>query len=207
MPSEAPDCPAGSTVDKEQRRLRAMIDELYARRPKLIRLIEEQAMRTQWQHAPENYVCRFCALVADAVPSDSVNSPDDVFLRTERATAFISPKWWPNNLGHALVIPNAHHENLYDLPTEDGHAVYDAVKEVAIAIRATYGCEGVSTRQHNEPAGNQDVWHLHVHVFPRYAGDQLYKSMALPEFASRAERAIYAERLRDYLTLSRTQAR
>jgi histidine triad (HIT) family protein len=65
----------------------------------------------------------------------------------------------------------------------------------------------VSTRQHNEPAGNQDVWHLHVHVFPRYPGDQLYKSPPLPEFVSQPERAVYADRLRDYLTLSRTQLR
>ena len=59
----------------------------------------------------------------------------------------------------------------------------------------------------NEPAGYQDVWHLHVHVFPRYPGDELYSSMPLPELASRSERTPYAERLRDYLTLSRTQAR
>jgi histidine triad (HIT) family protein len=54
--------------------------------------------------------------------------------------------------------------------------VHDLVREVAIAIRQTYGCKGVSTRQHNEPAGNQDAWRYHVHVFPRYADDQLYSS-------------------------------
>jgi histidine triad (HIT) family protein len=108
---------------------------------------------------------------------------------------------------NGLVVPNAHHENIYDLPPEDGYAVRDAVQRIAVAIRATYGCDGVSTRQHNEPGGDQDVWHLHVHVFPRYADDELYGTPPLPEFASAQERKPDAVRLRDYLTLSRTQAR
>jgi DNA-binding transcriptional LysR family regulator len=65
-------------------------------------------------------------------------------------------------------VPVGHYENLYHLPTVPGHAVHDLVREVAIAIRQTYGCQGVSTLQHNEPAGNQNAWHYHVHVFPRY---------------------------------------
>ncbi|MDN3240096.1 HIT family protein [Glycomyces tritici] len=66
--------------------------------------------------------------------------------------------------------------------------------------RETYGCDGVSTRQHNEPAGNQDVWHLHVHVFPRYEGDRLYATKALPGWAAPEERQVYAERLRASFT-------
>ena len=61
-------------------------------------------------------------------------------------------------------------------------------------MKSGYGCDGVSTRQHNEPAGYQDVWHYHLHVFPRFAGDELYgsrKCLMPPE-----ERAAFAERLR-----------
>jgi len=125
-----------------------------------------------------------------------------VVLRTERATAFVASRWWPNNLGHVLVVPNAHYENLYDLPALDGHAVHDAVRAIAIGIRTTYGCDGVSTRQHNEPAGYQDAWHHHVHVFPRYPGDNLYNTKHLPTPATRAEREPYAEKLRDHLRLT-----
>ena len=164
-------------------------------------------MRAEWRHAPENYACPFCALASPGFEGDAIRSLDDIVLRTERVTAFVSPRWWPNNKGHVLVVPNAHSENLYELPREDGYALYDAVQEVAVAIRATYGCDGVSTRQHNEPAGNQDVWHLHMHVFPRYEGDLLYQTLAQPGFVPAAERAPYAQRLRDYLALSRTQDR
>ncbi|AHH18828.1 histidine triad (HIT) domain-containing protein [Nocardia nova SH22a] len=98
-----------------------------------------------------------------------------------------------------LVIANDHYENIYDLPPRYGHAVHDVVREIAVAMRAAYGCDGVSTRQHNEPAGNQDVWHYHVHVFPRYHDDELYRSNPLPGFASGAQRWVYTDRLREQL--------
>jgi histidine triad (HIT) family protein len=41
-------------------------------------------------------------------------------------------------------------------------------------MQNAFGCEGISTRQHNGPVGNQDVWHYHLHVFPRYSNDGLY---------------------------------
>jgi diadenosine tetraphosphate (Ap4A) HIT family hydrolase len=62
------------------------------------------------------------------------------------------------------------------LAGDDGHAIYDLVRR--IAMRHTYGCDGISTRQHNEPAGYQDVWHFHLHVFPRYHGDVLAARLA-----------------------------
>jgi histidine triad (HIT) family protein len=151
-----------------------------------------------YRHEPAGYVCPFCRLVAGG--GDGLRVPADVVRRTARATAFIAARWWPNNHGHVLVVPNAHVENLYLLPAEYGHAVHDLVQEIAIAVRHTYGCEGTSTRQHNEPAGYQDVWHYHVHVFPRYAGDNLYQSSPRPEFVDPELRQPYAKRLREYFT-------
>jgi histidine triad (HIT) family protein len=65
-------------------------------------------------------------------------------------------------------------------------------------MKAAYHCDGISTRQHNEPAGNQDVWHYHLHVFPRYTDDQLYLNdpAALRARMPADERAGYAQRLR-----------
>lgn len=149
-------------------------------------------------HEPPAYRCPFCNLLAGQ--SDGVADVEDVVRRSDDAAAFISPRWWPNNRGHVLVVPTEHHENLYAIPADAYRAVGDMVREVAVAIRETYGCDGVSTRQHNEPAGDQDVWHLHVHVFPRYDGDDLYRSRALPGWADFAERRVYAERLRACFT-------
>ncbi|MEU7826682.1 HIT family protein [Catellatospora sp. NPDC049133] len=147
-------------------------------------------------HEPVGYECPFCDLLAGR--SDGINDVEDVVRRTGGAAALIAPRWWPNNRGHVLVVPTEHHENLYSVSADAYRAVGDLVREVAIAIRDTYRCAGVSTRQHNEPAGYQDVWHLHVHVFPRYDGDDLYRSQALPGWATFEERQVYAERLRTY---------
>jgi histidine triad (HIT) family protein len=145
-------------------------------------------------HTPADYQCPFCALATEA----DADREQDIVRRTAGAMAFISAGWWPNNHGHVLVVPLRHYENLYDLPPEAGHAVHDLVRDVAIAVRRTYQCDGVSTRQHNEPAGGQTVWHYHVHVFPRYDGDQLNASRPYPEFVTAEQRLPYAERLRDY---------
>lgn len=129
-------------------------------------------------HAPQGYVCPFCVLVAGGDNEAPYSVQSDVVLRTGKATAFISSTWWPNNPGHVLVVPDAHVENLYDLKPEVGAEVLDAARRVALAFKAVYRCGGVSTRQHNEPAGGQEVWHYHVHVFPGMTPTSYTRGMA-----------------------------
>ena len=152
-----------------------------------------------FNHEPPDYACSFCQLVAGH--EDDLRRQSDVVRRTGLATAFIAARWWPKNHGHVLVVPDEHHENLYDLPARYGHAVHDLVREIAIAIRRTYSCDGTSVRQHNEPAGNQDAWHYHVHVFPRFAGDDLYHTRPYPRFVDPERRRPYAVRLREYFAV------
>ena len=127
-------------------------------------------------HEPPDYECPFCLVLrtgASALPVEIVHRDDDVFVK-------VNPGWWPNNPGSVLVIPIEHHENVYDLPVELGTPIQRAVRAAALAMKAAYGCDGTSQRQHNEPAGNQDVWHYHVHVFPRWEGDGLYGAQRAP---------------------------
>jgi histidine triad (HIT) family protein len=158
-------------------------------------------LRLMFNHAPADYDCPFCLIVHGQ--SDAHNDQHDIIYKNEYATALISAKWWVNNPGHAFVIPNKHYENIYDIPDDELAEVYKVVKKVAIAIRTTYDCDGTSTRQHNEPAGNQDVWHLHVHVFPRYEDDQLYANQNQNRFTSSDERQPYAEKLRGFLATNK----
>ncbi len=97
-------------------------------------------------HEPPGYDCPFCRIAAGTY--GDLTTEHDIVRRTDGAIAFIAPRWWPNNHGHVLVVPVGHHENLYRLPPHAGHAVHDLVQEMAIAIRTSYGCDGVSTRQH-----------------------------------------------------------
>jgi histidine triad (HIT) family protein len=155
-------------------------------------------------HEPSGYRCPFCLVVNGG--ETERNRQADIVARDDLTTALIAPKWWLNNRGHVLVVPNEHYENLYDVPDAVLAAVYVAAKRMALALRATYGCDGTSTRQHNEPHGGQDVWHLHVHVFPRYAGDDLYQNHRETMWASAEERLPYAEKLRRFLEAGETPA-
>ena len=148
-------------------------------------------------HEPDGYACPFCRLVS-GVDTERSRQGGVVYGRNG-TTAFVSPKWWMTNPGHVIVVPDRHVENIYDVPADLLGAVYASVKEVAIALRATYGCAGTSTRQHNEPGGGQDVWHYHLHVFPRYAGDDLYVRTPERRLTTPVERAPYAQTLRRYL--------
>ena len=119
-----------------------------------------------YSHEPENYICPLCQ-IAKGELTNKGNQEESVVYRYEYLTVFIAGKWWRTNPGHVIIIPNQHFENIYDIPEEIGHKIFDMSKKVAIALKESYKCEGTSTRQHNEPAGNQDVWHFHQHVFPK----------------------------------------
>lgn len=149
-------------------------------------------------HAPAGYICPFCDWLAGN--ETDLKRNDDIVYQDESVTAFVAPKWWKNNPGHVIVIPNEHYENIYDIPNETLSLVYAVVKEVATALRDAYdGCTGTSTRQHNEPSGNQDVWHFHVHVHPRYDNDDLYLNHDEKRFVTPEERKHYADILRPHL--------
>ena len=146
------------------------------------------------------YACPFCAVAAGE--ETAYNAQSDVIHRDAQTTAFVCPKWWTAAPAHALVVPNKHYENVYSIPEVELAAVYTTAKKVATAIRSAYECEGTSMRQHNERGGGQDVWHFHVHVFPRRVDDWLYERNAETRIASPDERAPYAERLRRVLQVS-----
>jgi len=123
-------------------------------------------------HEPTGYHCPFCRNVTTG---DS-DHPLEILYRDADVFVKMNPRWWPGNPGGVLVVPVDHFENVYDLRPALGAPIQRAVRDVAVAMKRAFDCDGVSTRQHNEPAGNQDVWHYHVHVFPRWEGDDLYGS-------------------------------
>jgi histidine triad (HIT) family protein len=151
-----------------------------------------------YNHEPEKYVCPLCQ-IAKSEKTELGNQEETVIFRDETITAFISGKWWKSNPGHVIIIPNKHIENIYDIPNEVGHRLTDFSKEVAIALKKAYNCEGVSTRQHNEPAGNQDVWHYHLHIFPRYSNDNLYLNHKDTYWPTLEEKLLYVKKLKNYI--------
>jgi histidine triad (HIT) family protein len=151
-----------------------------------------------YNHEPKNYTCPFCLLVR-GIESEKVKSKQsDIIYKDKFITALIASHWWPNNSGHVIIVPNEHFENIYDMPEELLFKIHQLEKKIAIIIKETYKCDGVSSRQHNEPAGGQDVWHYHLHIFPRYENDELYENISNKSLSDPKERRVYADRFKKY---------
>lgn len=155
-----------------------------------------------YNHEPQDYRCPFCSIARGE--ETELNKLSDLVFENESVIAFVSPKQWINNPGNVLVIPKEHIENVYDISEELLDAVYLVGKKVALAMKDAYGCEGTSFRQHNEPAGNQDVWHFHLHIFPRWEDDSLYVGHESARYVSVEERLPYVNKLRSCLGYAHT---
>ena len=146
-----------------------------------------------YNHEPETYICPFCSLLSGFNHEKVLSVHSDIIHHDDKVTAFVGSHQWPNNHVNVLVIPNEHYENIFDLPLHYSPDIFRLTRQLAYAMKMVYQCDGISTRQHNEPAGNQDVWHYHVHVTPRFKDDNFYCSDR--ELMPVYERALHAKRL------------
>ncbi len=108
--------------------------------------------------------CIFCKIVAGELPARKVDED-------EHTIAFMDINPWTR--GHALVIPREHTRNLYEVEPEQLAHTVTAAKRLAERMRDRLGCDGVNLLNSCEPAAWQTVFHLHVHVIPRYEDDPL----------------------------------
>lgn len=79
----------------------------------------------------------------------------------------------PRCEGHTLVIPKTPARNTLDATPEQLAACIATVQRIAKAQLTAYAAQGVTLMQFNEPAGGQEVYHLHFHVIPRWDGVKL----------------------------------
>lgn len=144
-----------------------------------------------YNHEPADYTCPLCTVVRGG--ATALDDQDDVVERTGTTVTLVSSFWHPGRPGNVLVLPTAHHENLFDLPAPIAHDVADAVQRVAVAMRAVGDCAGITVRQNNEPAGDQEVWHFHVHVLPRREARELATTAEPARAHERARREMVEE--------------
>jgi histidine triad (HIT) family protein len=103
----------------------------------------------------------------------------------------------PHADGHTLIIPKAEAENLFDLDPAMAEAVIRVGQRVALAARQVFRPDGITLMQFNGAEAGQTVFHFHLHVIPRYAGQPLRAHGR--DFADPALLAEQAERLRAVL--------
>lgn len=87
---------------------------------------------------------------------------------TEHVLAFMDIM--PRGEGHVLVIPKAKARNIFDAKPDDLAELAKGVQVVARAAKDAFSADGLTVQQFNESAGGQVVFHLHVHVIPRFEG-------------------------------------
>jgi histidine triad (HIT) family protein len=95
------------------------------------------------------------------------------YFVTEDADTFVFMDIMPRSDGHALVIPKQPARNILDASPELLIPVVKTAQKVAIAAMKAFSADGITVSQFSEPAGGQIVFHLHVHVLPRYSGVDL----------------------------------
>ena len=106
--------------------------------------------------------CVFCKIVAGQIPSTRV-------YEDEHTLAFMDIG--QVNPGHVLVAARKHADSLYALDDAQAAALARTSARVARAIRDAFKPEGLSVYQANGKAAGQTVFHYHVHLLPRHAGD------------------------------------
>jgi histidine triad (HIT) family protein len=108
--------------------------------------------------------CLFCKIVAGEVPSTRVHED-------ERTIAFMDIN--PGTRGHLLVIPRAHATDVLEIDDADLEACARTAKRMAARVKERLGADGVNLLNSCGQAAWQTVFHFHIHVIPRYAGDPL----------------------------------
>jgi histidine triad (HIT) family protein len=131
--------------------------------------------------------CIFCKIVAGEIPAAKV-------YEDELTVAFMDIG--QVNPGHVLVASKRHAVTLLDLTPAEAAAVMQTAQRIAQAAHDTFAPEGLTLFQANGAVGGQTVFHFHLHVLPRHAGDGIAVAWPRKEPAAALLQG-YAAQLRD----------
>jgi len=98
-------------------------------------------------------------------------APASVVYEDDAVIAFLDIR--PLSMGHTLIIPKAHFVDIFDTPEEQISQIHKVSKQIALAVKKATGADGVSIIQQNGKAAGQEIFHMHVHVVPRFEGQKL----------------------------------
>ena len=132
--------------------------------------------------------CIFCKIVAGEIPSTTIYEDEDFKVILD-----INPA----SKGHAVILPKNHAKNLFELPDDDAEKIFKVARKCGAAMMEVLHCDGLNVLQNNGEAAGQTVFHLHVHLIPRYDGDNVHiKWIPNPVEISKEETEKIAEAIR-----------
>ena len=108
--------------------------------------------------------CIFCKLSNGDIPTNALYEDDVVKVIFDLN---------PASKGHVLILPKNHFDDIYSMDDATAAHVFQVAVKVAKAMKETLGCEGLNIVQNNGEAAGQTVFHLHIHVIPRYKDDNI----------------------------------
>lgn len=108
--------------------------------------------------------CVFCKIVSGDIPSNTIyeNSEFKVIMDASPAAK-----------GHVLVLPKEHYKDIYDIDAETAGKLFQLAAVVARALKEVLNCDGLNILQNNGVIAGQTVFHFHMHLIPRYEGDDV----------------------------------
>ena len=133
--------------------------------------------------------CVFCNIVKKQMPAS-------IIYQNQAVMAFLDIR--PLTMGHTLVIPKHHYSDILDIPEEELIQVYLVTKKVSLPIKEATHADGISIVQQNGKAAGQDIFHLHVHIVPRFEEQKLPSFHELVE-VERAKLDDMAKRIKEKL--------
>lgn len=108
--------------------------------------------------------------------------PAEIVYEDEMVLAFLDIH--PVNHGHTLIVPKKQFENVFDADPETLGHMMKVGQKIALALKTAGLADGVNLIMNNGAEASQEVWHAHLHVIPRKAGDQ---SLATPKHTALEE--------------------
>ena len=108
--------------------------------------------------------CIFCKLANGDIPTATLYEDDDFGVILDAG---------PASKGHALILPKEHYKNLYELDDEIAAKALVLAKKMITKLTDVLGCDGYNIVQNNGEVAGQTVFHFHIHLIPRYEGDEV----------------------------------
>ena len=107
--------------------------------------------------------CIFCKIANGEIPSASLYEDDEFKVILDLG---------PLAKGHSLILPKRHCANIYEAPEEMVSKAFRLAKKMAGKMTDALQCDGFNIIQNNGEAAGQTVFHLHIHLIPRYKGGE-----------------------------------
>lgn len=108
--------------------------------------------------------CIFCKIAAGEIPSATIYEDDEFRVILDLG---------PASKGHVLILPKSHAANIYELPDELAAKAMVLAKKMATEMTDALQCDGFNIVQNNGELAGQTVFHFHMHLIPRYNGDNV----------------------------------